>query len=98
MRTQKDLIIQLHQLRGRVGRGECCYCILITKGILSEDAQTRIKAMVSTNDGFKISEIDLKTIRGPGDLLGTKQSGVIDFKLADLTDDVKIFDLVKKGS
>ena len=51
--------------------------------------------MVSTNDGFKISEIDLK-LRGPGDLLGTKQSGIIDFKLADLTDDVKIFDLAKK--
>ena len=87
---------QLHQLRGRVGRGEYdSYCILMTKGILSADAQTRINAMVSTNDGFKISEIDLK-IRGPGDLLGTKQSGVIDFKLADLTDDVKIFDLAKK--
>ena len=87
---------QLHQLRGRVGRGEYdSYCILMTKGILSADAQTRIKAMVSTNDGFKISEIDLK-LRGPGDLLGTKQSGVIDFKLADLTDDVKIFDLAKK--
>ena len=87
---------QLHQLRGRVGRGEYdSYCILMTKGILSADAQTRIKAMVSTNDGFKISEIDLK-LRGPGDLLGTKQSGLIDFKLADLTDDVKIFDLAKK--
>ena len=87
---------QLHQLRGRVGRGEYdSYCILMTKGILSTDAQTRIKAMVTTNNGFKISEIDLK-LRGPGDLLGTKQSGVIDFKIADLTNDVKIFDLAKK--
>jgi ATP-dependent DNA helicase RecG len=87
---------QLHQLRGRVGRGEYdSYCILMTKDKMSPDAETRINAMVSTNDGFRISEIDLK-LRGPGDILGTQQSGVIDFKIADLTNDLKIFDLAKK--
>ena len=87
---------QLHQLRGRVGRGEYdSHCILMTKDKMSPDAETRINAMVSTNDGFKISEIDLK-LRGPGDILGTKQSGVVDFKIADLTNDLKIFDLAKK--
>ena len=87
---------QLHQLRGRVGRGEYnSYCILMTKDKMSPDAETRINAMVSTNDGFKISEIDLK-LRGPGDILGTQQSGVVDFKIADLTNDLKIFDLAKK--
>ena len=87
---------QLHQLRGRVGRGEYdSYCILMTKDKMSPDAETRINAMVSTNDGFKISEIDLK-LRGPGDILGTQQSGVVNFKIADLTNDLKIFDLAKK--
>ena len=87
---------QLHQLRGRVGRGEYnSYCILMTKDKMSPDAETRVNAMVSTNDGFKISEIDLK-LRGPGDILGTQQSGVVDFKIADLTNDLKIFDLAKK--
>ena len=87
---------QLHQLRGRVGRGEYdSYCILMTKDKMTPDAETRINAMVSTNDGFKISEIDLK-LRGPGDILGTQQSGVVDFKIADLTNDLKIFDLAKK--
>ncbi len=87
---------QLHQLRGRVGRGEYdSYCILMTKDKMSPDAETRINAMVTTNDGFKISEIDLK-LRGPGDILGTQQSGVVDFKIADLTNDLKIFDLAKK--
>ena len=87
---------QLHQLRGRVGRGEYnSYCILMTQDKMTPDAETRINAMVSTNDGFKISEIDLK-LRGPGDILGTQQSGVVDFKIADLTNDLKIFDLAKK--
>ena len=81
---------QLHQLRGRVGRGGYdSYCILMTKDKISDDAKIRIDAMVNTNDGFKISEVDLK-LRGPGDILGTQQSGVLDFKIADLVEDEKI--------
>jgi ATP-dependent DNA helicase RecG len=81
---------QLHQLRGRVGRGTYdSYCILMTKDKISEDAKVRIDAMVQTNDGFKISEVDLK-LRGPGNILGTQQSGVLDFKIADLIEDEDI--------
>ena len=81
---------QLHQLRGRVGRGVYdSYCILMTKDKISDDAKIRIDAMVNTNDGFKISEVDLK-LRGPGDILGTQQSGILDFKIADLVQDEKI--------
>ncbi len=81
---------QLHQLRGRVGRGaEQSYCILMTGNKLSTEARERIKTMVETNDGFKIAEQDLK-IRGPGDLMGTQQSGVLDLNLADLAIDGKI--------
>ena len=91
---------QMHQLRGRVGRGSYeSYCILMTKDNLSNDAQTRINAMTETNNGFKISEIDLK-LRGPGDVLGTRQSGDLDFKLGDIVNDVDVFneafDEVKK--
>ena len=81
---------QLHQLRGRVGRGGYdSYCILMRKDVISDDAKIRIDAMVGTNDGFKISEVDLK-LRGPGDILGTQQSGILDFKIADLIEDEKI--------
>ena len=81
---------QLHQLRGRVGRGAYdSYCILMRKDVISDDAKIRIDAMVGTNDGFKISEVDLK-LRGPGDILGTQQSGILDFKIADLIEDEKI--------
>lgn len=81
---------QLHQLRGRVGRGaEQSYCILMSEGKLSNDAKVRLKTMVETNDGFKIANIDLK-LRGPGDMEGTRQSGIIDLKLADITTDEKI--------
>ena len=81
---------QLHQLRGRVGRGKYdSYCILMTNDKISEDAKIRIDAMVNSNDGFKISEVDLR-LRGPGDVLGTKQSGVLDFKIADIIDDESI--------
>lgn len=81
---------QLHQLRGRVGRGaEQSYCILMTGNKLSADARTRISTMVKTNNGFEIAEIDLQ-LRGPGDLQGTQQSGVLDLHIADLAKDQKI--------
>jgi len=78
---------QLHQLRGRVGRGnDESYCILMTKDNLSNDAKTRTDTMVQIDDGFKLSEVDLK-LRGPGDVLGTKQSGILKFKIADIIND-----------
>jgi len=81
---------QLHQLRGRVGRGaEQSYCLLMTKHELSSESRQRLKAMTDTNDGFEIANIDLK-LRGPGDLQGTRQSGELDFKLADLAKDEKL--------
>ncbi|MBO4645553.1 MAG: ATP-dependent DNA helicase RecG [Bacteroidales bacterium] len=81
---------QLHQLRGRVGRGGAqSYCILMTKDQLSSDGRQRIQAMVSTTDGFEIANCDLK-LRGPGDLQGTQQSGVLDFKIADIVKDEKL--------
>lgn len=81
---------QLHQLRGRVGRGaEQSYCVLMTKDNLNEDAYTRISTMCRTNDGFEISEVDMQ-LRGPGDLMGTQQSGILNFNLADLAKDQKI--------
>ncbi|MDG2194328.1 MAG: ATP-dependent DNA helicase RecG [Polaribacter sp.] len=81
---------QLHQLRGRVGRGaDQSYCILLTDFALSSDAKTRLKTMVATSDGFKIAEVDLK-LRGPGNLMGTKQSGVLNLKIADLVKDTSI--------
>ena len=81
---------QLHQLRGRVGRGaEQSYCILMSEGKLSHEAKIRLSTMVETSDGFKIADIDLK-LRGPGDLLGTRQSGILDLKIADIVADEKI--------
>ncbi len=81
---------QLHQLRGRVGRGaEQSYCILMTGYKLSKDSKTRLETMVRTNNGFEIADIDLK-LRGPGDLMGTQQSGVLDLLIADLAKDAPI--------
>jgi ATP-dependent DNA helicase RecG len=81
---------QLHQLRGRVGRGsEQSYCVLVSGNKVSVEGKTRLQTMVDTNDGFQISEVDLK-LRGPGDMMGTKQSGVLDFKIADIVADNKI--------
>ena len=78
---------QLHQLRGRVGRGaEQSYCILMTSFKLSNDSKTRLETMVRTNDGFEIAEVDLK-LRGPGDIMGTQQSGVLNLKIADIVKD-----------
>nr|WP_262484669.1 ATP-dependent DNA helicase RecG [Chryseobacterium phocaeense] len=86
---------QLHQLRGRVGRGaEQSYCILMTSDKLSKESRTRIRTMTETNDGFKISEVDMQ-LRGPGDILGTQQSGVVDFKRLDLVNDSAIIKTTK---
>jgi ATP-dependent DNA helicase RecG len=83
---------QLHQLRGRVGRGaEQSYCILMSGKKLSENSRTRLQTMTQTSDGFKIAEVDLK-LRGPGDLMGTQQSGVLNLKIADITKDQEILE------
>jgi len=81
---------QLHQLRGRVGRGaEQSFCILMTGNKLSNEGKKRMEIMVRTNDGFEIAEEDLR-LRGPGDLMGTQQSGLLDLKIADLAKDNQI--------
>jgi ATP-dependent DNA helicase RecG len=81
---------QLHQLRGRVGRGaEQSFCILMSSYKLSNEAKTRLNAMVESSDGFEIAEIDLK-LRGPGDLQGTQQSGILAMKIADIVKDEKL--------
>ena len=81
---------QLHQLRGRVGRGaDQSYCILITSHKLTSDGKKRIETMVRTTDGFEIAEVDLR-LRGPGDIEGTQQSGILDLKLADIVKDEKL--------
>ena len=86
---------QLHQLRGRVGRGaDQSYCILMSGHKLSDDAHQRLQTMVATNDGFEISEADLR-LRGPGDLMGTQQSGVLQLKIADLVKDGETLKLAR---
>ncbi len=96
--AEKFGLSQLHQLRGRVGRGaEQSYCILLTSFKLSEDARLRIETMVRTNDGFEIAEVDLK-MRGPGDLMGTQQSGIVDLNLADLAKDGQIIQLARDAA
>ncbi|MEN9326383.1 MAG: ATP-dependent helicase RecG [Bacteroidota bacterium] len=86
---------QLHQLRGRVGRGaEQSYCILMTDYKLSEDSKTRMETMVRTNDGFEIAEVDLK-LRGPGDIMGKQQSGVLNLQIADLVKDRDILQVAR---
>jgi ATP-dependent DNA helicase RecG len=83
---------QLHQLRGRVGRGPFkSYCILLTNGTPSDEARRRIDAMVQTSDGFRIAEVDLD-IRGPGDFFGTRQSGLPEFRVADLLRDAPLLE------
>lgn len=86
---------QLHQLRGRVGRGsEQSYCMLVSGNKVSVEAKKRLQTMVDTNDGFRISEVDLE-IRGPGDMMGTKQSGILDFKIANIVTDNKILQFAR---
>ncbi len=87
---------QLHQLRGRVGRGaEKSYCILMSGQKLSKESKKRLETMVRTQDGFEIAEVDLE-LRGPGDLMGTQQSGILDLKIADLTKDGHIVSLARE--
>lgn len=91
-------LAQLHQLRGRVGRGaEQSYCILITNYKLSKEGKIRIETMVRTNNGFEIADVDLK-LRGPGDLTGTQQSGVLDLLIADLGKDGKILQMARQAA
>ena len=95
--AQRFGLSQLHQLRGRVGRGaEQSYCILVTTFKLSEETRKRIDIMCETNDGFRIAEADLK-LRGPGDLEGTQQSGIaFDLKIADIARDGQIVQLARE--
>ena len=91
-------LAQLHQLRGRVGRGgEQSYCILMTGNKLSSDSRTRIETMVQTTDGFKIAEADMR-LRGYGDLMGLRQSGVANLKIADLFKDAPILEEARRAA
>jgi ATP-dependent DNA helicase RecG len=86
---------QLHQLRGRVGRGAArSYCILMTGERVSPEGEERLDAMVRTQDGFELAELDLK-MRGPGEFFGTRQAGLPDFRVADLVRDRQILELAK---
>ncbi|MBV9987327.1 MAG: ATP-dependent DNA helicase RecG [Chitinophagaceae bacterium] len=93
--AEKFGLSQLHQLRGRVGRGsEKSFCILLTGGKASKEARERIKIMCATNDGFVIAEKDLE-IRGPGDIEGTRQSGALNFKVASIVNDKGLLELAR---
>jgi len=95
--SEKFGLSQLHQLRGRVGRGaEQSYCILLSSKKLSDNAKTRLKAMVATTSGFELSEIDMK-LRGFGDIAGTRQSGLDQLKLASLTEDTHIAEMAREA-
>ena len=94
--AEKFGLSQLHQLRGRVGRGsEKSYCILLTANNIGKDAKDRISTMCQTNDGFKIAEKDLE-LRGPGDIQGTRQSGALNFRLADLSQDRELLEKARR--
>jgi len=88
-------LAQLHQLRGRIGRGAAkSYCILMTGGKVSEEGQRRLDAMVKTNDGFKIAELDLE-LRGPGEFFGTRQAGMPSFRVANIIRDAQLLEAAK---
>ena len=96
--AEKFGLSQLHQLRGRVGRGaEKSFCILLTGPKISNDARERLKTMVATNDGFRIAEKDLE-LRGPGDIEGTRQSGLLNFKLASIVQDKVILEAARQAA
>jgi ATP-dependent DNA helicase RecG len=89
-------LAQLHQLRGRIGRGAAkSYCVLMTGGKVSEDGERRLDAMVRTNDGFQIAELDLE-LRGPGEFFGTRQAGMPSFQVANLIRDRKLLEIAKR--
>jgi ATP-dependent DNA helicase RecG len=95
-RADRFGLSQLHQLRGRVGRGPWkSYCILLTAPRPGEEAQRRLAAMVATNDGFRIAEADLE-LRGPGEFFGTRQSGLPEFRVADLLRDAAILEEARR--
>lgn len=89
-------LAQLHQLRGRIGRGAAkSYCVFMTGGKLTEEGQRRLQAMVDTNDGFKIAELDLE-LRGPGEFFGTRQAGMPDFRVANIIRDAQLLETAKR--
>ena len=89
-------LAQLHQLRGRIGRGAAkSFCILMTGGKVTEEGERRLDAMVRTNDGFQIAELDLE-LRGPGEFFGTRQAGMPDFRVANLIRDRQLLELAKR--
>ena len=89
-------LAQLHQLRGRIGRGAAkSYCILMTGGKVTEEGQRRLDAMVRTNDGFQIAELDLE-LRGPGEFFGTRQAGMPDFRVANIIRDAQLLEAAKR--
>jgi ATP-dependent DNA helicase RecG len=89
-------LTQMHQLRGRIGRGdEQATCILLSQGKVTDDARERLRTMVETGDGFVIAEKDLQ-LRGPGELIGTRQHGLLDFRIADLTQDGRILEKARE--
>ena len=94
--AEKFGLSQLHQLRGRVGRGaEKSFCILLTSPRLGKEARERLSILTETNNGFKIAEKDLE-IRGPGDIEGTRQSGLLSFKLANIVQDRVLLELARE--
>lgn len=98
MNAERFGLAQLHQLRGRVGRGaEQSYCILVTSEKLSSDGRKRIQTMVESTDGFRIAEVDME-LRGPGDLEGTRQSGLLDLKLVNIATDTAIIETARKAA
>ena len=89
-------LAQMHQLRGRVGRGAAkSYCILMTGGKVSPQAEERLDAMVRTQDGFELAELDL-ALRGPGEFFGTRQAGLPDFRVANLLRDRKLLEMARR--
>jgi ATP-dependent DNA helicase RecG len=93
--SEKFGLSQLHQLRGRVGRGaEKSYCILLSGSKLGNDARERIRILTATNNGFEIAEKDME-LRGPGDIEGTRQSGILNFKIANIVQDRAILETAK---